>query len=86
MADQAARRIDLIEELGLRRWARENYVVQEKRNPAWHPVVLEEMAQKDIERQAREASLPNLRGRVISMPAMFGVRRRVSASVGRQTG
>lgn len=39
--------IDLIEELRLRRWARENYVTEEHREPAWHPIVLEEMIRKD---------------------------------------
>jgi len=41
--------IDLIEEFKLRRWARENYVDEGKRETAWHPVVLEEMTSKDRE-------------------------------------
>jgi hypothetical protein len=40
---------DLIEELRLRRWARENYVPRGQRKAAWHPVVHEEMARKDRE-------------------------------------
>jgi hypothetical protein len=39
--------IDVIEELKLRRWARENYVSAERRERAWHPVVLDEMSKKD---------------------------------------
>ncbi len=41
--------LDLIEELRLRRWARENYVPANNRDTAWHPVVLEEMRRKDGE-------------------------------------
>lgn len=39
--------LDFIEELRLRRWAREHYVPCDKRLNDWHPVVLEEMARKD---------------------------------------
>ena len=39
--------IDFIEELRLRRWARENYVPAAQRQPTWHPVVLEEMSRKE---------------------------------------
>ncbi len=49
MSETPLRRIDLIEEFSLRRWARENHVPPESRNPAWHPVVLEEMDSKDQE-------------------------------------
>jgi hypothetical protein len=41
--------LDFIEELRLRRWARENYVPRVRRETAWHPVVHEEMARKDGE-------------------------------------
>ncbi len=41
--------LDMIEELRLRRWARENYVPREQRQNSWHPVVLDEMAKKDHE-------------------------------------
>jgi len=42
--------LDFIEELRLRRWAREHYVpVHERKENSWHPVVLEEMRKKDIE-------------------------------------
>ena len=42
--------MDLIEELRMRRWARENYVPPEKRNGDWHPVIQDEMKKKDVEK------------------------------------
>jgi len=42
--------VDFIEEIRLRRWARENYVPAEDRDESWHPVVLEEMQAKDADR------------------------------------
>jgi hypothetical protein len=41
--------LDLTRELGLRRWARANYVPPDQRLPTWHPVVLDEMARRDSE-------------------------------------
>jgi len=41
--------LDFIEELRLRRWARENYVPPTERQQSWHPVVHEEMEKKDVE-------------------------------------
>jgi hypothetical protein len=41
--------LDFIEELRLRRWARENYVPRDSRKASWHPVVLEEMDRKEEE-------------------------------------
>lgn len=41
--------LDFIEEIRLRRWARENYVPADNRDETWHPVVLEEMRMKDVE-------------------------------------
>lgn len=41
--------LDFIEELRLRRWARENYVPPTQRQQSWHPVVHEEMEKKDFE-------------------------------------
>ncbi len=49
--------LDLIEELRLRRWARENFVPVSQRQPNWHPVILEEMGQKDRERPSRGSVL-----------------------------
>jgi hypothetical protein len=39
--------LDMIEELKLRRWAREHYVPRGERERNWHPVVLDEMEKKD---------------------------------------
>jgi hypothetical protein len=41
--------VDFIEELRLRRWARENYVPPDQREQSWHPIVHEEMEKKDLE-------------------------------------
>ena len=41
--------LDFIEELRLRRWARENFVPVEQRLPNWHPIILDEMDRKDLE-------------------------------------
>ena len=41
--------LDLIDELRLRCWARENYVPAPQRDTAWHPIILEEMSRKDGE-------------------------------------
>ena len=45
---------DPVEELRLRRWARENYVPVESRDQAWHSVVLDEMRRKDQEQAAAD--------------------------------
>jgi hypothetical protein len=41
--------LDFIEELRLRRWARQNFVPVEQRLTSWHPIVLDEMLSKDDE-------------------------------------
>jgi hypothetical protein len=40
---------DFLEEIRLRRWAREHYVGADERDEAWHPIVLDEMRIKDQE-------------------------------------
>jgi hypothetical protein len=49
--------VDLIEELRLRRWARENYVPADRRESGWHPVTIDEMARKDRELQDTQTSI-----------------------------
>ncbi len=44
--------VDFIEELRLRRWARENYVPVSQRERTWHPIILEEMGRKDQDSQS----------------------------------
>ena len=41
--------LDFIEELRLRRWAREHYVPRGQRQTSWHPVIHDEMDRKDVE-------------------------------------
>jgi hypothetical protein len=60
MVSSVADELDLIEELRLRRWAREHYVPREKRQSSWHPVVLDEMARKDHETSVVEPTLYTL--------------------------
>jgi hypothetical protein len=48
--------LDFIEELRLRRWARENYVPLGRRQQTWHPVVHEEMERKDQETGPRDST------------------------------
>jgi hypothetical protein len=47
--------LDFIEELRLRRWARENYVPPDRRERSWHPVVHDEMTRRDTEKKATTA-------------------------------
>jgi hypothetical protein len=49
MVSSVVGELDFIEELRLRRWARENYVPAGLRQPSWHPVVHDEMKKKDHE-------------------------------------
>ena len=49
MTSSVLSELDFIEELRLRRWARENYVPPKQRQISWHPVVHEEMEKKDLE-------------------------------------
>ena len=49
--------VDFIEELRLRRWARENYVPSPERNRRWHPIILEEMGRKDEESRSEESPI-----------------------------
>jgi len=49
MIDPMKTDIDAVEELQLRRWARENYIPAEERDGLWHPVLLEELRRRDQE-------------------------------------
>jgi hypothetical protein len=55
MSSSVLAELDFIEELRLRRWAREHYVTREQREDSWHPVVHEEMEKKDFELGAPDA-------------------------------
>ncbi len=54
MSSSVMSELDFIEELRLRRWARENYVPSEKRPQTLHPVVLDEMHRKEAEQAPGE--------------------------------
>ena len=54
MSSAVLAELDFIEELRLRRWAREHYVPADEREQAWHPVIHEEMERKDREKGTRE--------------------------------
>ncbi|MBI3863943.1 MAG: hypothetical protein HY290_18825 [Planctomycetia bacterium] len=51
--------VDFIEEIRLRRWARENYKPAGERDESWHPVVLDEMQAKDTESHGADLVLHN---------------------------
>ncbi len=56
MLSSVGTEVDFIEELRLRRWAREHYVPNGEREESWHPVVLDEMARKDRDLTANPTS------------------------------
>jgi len=56
MAGSFGSDIDMIEELKLRRDARQNYVAASERSKDWHPVVLDEMKRREIELAERGTS------------------------------
>jgi len=47
--------LDLIEELKLRRWARENYAPPSSRSSDWHPVVHEQVGEREHEQVETDA-------------------------------
>lgn len=53
MVIEAEPSLDLIDELRMRRWARENYVPEESREKTWHPVIHDEMTKKDQDLSSR---------------------------------
>jgi hypothetical protein len=55
MLSSVAAELDFIEELRLRRWAREHYVPRGERELSWHPVILDEMDRKDVEMTEADA-------------------------------
>ena len=55
MLSSVSEELDFIQELRLRRWARENYVPAGEREASWHPVVLDEMNKKDLDLEQTES-------------------------------
>ena len=39
--------MDVVDELRLRRWARQHHVAAEERDASWHPIVLDEICLRD---------------------------------------
>jgi hypothetical protein len=66
--------VDLIAELRLRRWARENYVAGEDRDSEWHPIILDEMIRRDAEGA--------LAGEPIIFPSALSYTRRLHGMLG----
>ena len=56
MLNSVASEVDFIEELRLRRWARENYTPPGRRESSWHFVILDEMNRKDVETASAEGA------------------------------
>ena len=54
MVSSVMAELDFIEELRLRRWAREHYVPQSERKSSWHPVIQDEMVRKDVETEVED--------------------------------
>ena len=54
MVSSVTAEVDFIEELRLRRWAREHYVPESKRQTSWHPVIHDEMFRKDVETEVED--------------------------------
>jgi hypothetical protein len=62
MPDTPYSTLDVLDEFRLRRWARENYVTTDRRDPAWHPIVHHEMSLRDNELEpASDAGSPGAR-------------------------
>jgi hypothetical protein len=55
MPSSVTAELDFIEELRLRRWARENYLPREQRSQSLHPVIRDEMDRKDLDLVEAEA-------------------------------
>ncbi len=57
MVSSVVLEVDFIEELRLRRWARENYLPPDKRQDGLHPIILEEMRRRDAEGLSPEPAI-----------------------------
>jgi hypothetical protein len=57
--------VDFVREIRLRQWARRHYVSAELRKSSWHPIVLDEMQLRDLER-ANEADVNSAEAVLVS--------------------
>ena len=55
LLEEPASKIDIVRELRLRQWARQNFVPTGQRKGTWHPVVLDEMRIRDRELASSES-------------------------------
>ncbi|MGQ0634252.1 MAG: hypothetical protein ACT4QC_06565 [Planctomycetaceae bacterium] len=67
MSAQSQFAADLVDELRLRRWARERYAPPDRRDPAWPPIVLDEMGRIDAERNEAARYAPTGQ-RIVPLP------------------
>jgi hypothetical protein len=58
---------DLVKELRLRRWARENFVSIGLRDATWHADVLDEMRRKDDELNERVTEYSDVAQRIVPL-------------------
>ncbi len=58
MTEATREGLDAVEELRLRRWARQHFVDEDQRDETWHPVVIDEMQRRDQEHQLVMHSKP----------------------------
>ena len=73
--------VDAIAELRLRLWARANYEPAEiRRDSQWHPVVLAEMRQKDLDLSLRNGGGDSAMTKSIPVGPSLPDRRRVDAA------
>ena len=63
--------VDLVKEFRLRRWARCHYVTASERCDSWHPIVLNEMSKRDLERDLESFQQPPSPGFVPLEPVGF---------------
>ena len=67
---------DLIQELRLRKWARENYVdAQDRNDEDWHPIVFDEMGRKDDEIQQLQSDQTIVTSYVPLAPTVSHIKR-----------
>jgi len=66
--------VDVVMELRLRRWARQNYVPANRRRETWHPIVLEEMSLRDEEQSMHSIRHSGMMAYVPLMPDTIRVR------------
>jgi len=58
MNTAADEKVDFVEELRLRRWARINHVPPDDRDLSWNAIILDEMARRDEEIDDETRNLP----------------------------